>query len=315
MNFCLACNLALNGEAQYHQKCLKDFWKEDKPVLSLNLDLANIKELARENISQRIIVTGVQPKLSLGYIEEKKEKRLTIVGALNGKYILKPPFDLYPQMPEIEALSMLMAKEAGIETVPFLLIPLLGGELAYLTKRIDRSPTNKKFPMEDACQFTGRLTEHKYRGSYEQIAKAIINFSHNPLLEVVKFYQQVIVSFLIGNNDMHFKNFSLIAFKNGKYQLSPAYDMISTSLLIKDDPEELALNLNGKKRKLSREDFNSAMSKSSIPAKAIENLWGRVESGVQSWSEIIDKSFLTKNTKLEFSYLIQERAGRLGLKL
>ena len=315
MNFCLACNLALNGEAQYHQKCLKDFWKEDKPILSLNLDLANIKELARENISQRIIVTGVQPKLSLGYIEVKKEKRLTIVGALNGKYILKPPFDLYPQMPEIEALSMLMAKVAGIETVPFLLIPLLGGELAYLTKRIDRSPTNKKFPMEDACQFTGRLTEHKYRGSYEQIAKAIINFSHNPLLEVVKFYQQVIVSFLIGNNDMHFKNFSLIAFKNGKYQLSPAYDMISTSLLIKGDPEELALNLNGKKRKLSREDFNSAMSKSSIPAKAIENLWGRVESGIQSWSEIIDKSFLTKNTKLEFSYLIQERAGRLGLKL
>ncbi|WP_144606688.1 HipA domain-containing protein [Algoriphagus algorifonticola] len=199
MIFCLACNRALNGESQYHQKCLKDFWKEDEPVLSLNLDLANIKELARENISQRIIVIGVQPKLSLGFIEEKKEKRLTIVGALNGKYILKPPFDLYPQMPEIEALSMLMAKEAGIETVPFLLIPLLGGELAYLTKRIDRSPTNKKFPMEDACQFTGKLTEHKYRGSYEQIAKAIINFSYNPLLEVVKFYQQVIVSFLIGN--------------------------------------------------------------------------------------------------------------------
>ena len=126
--------------------------------------------------------------------------------------------------------------------------------------------------MEDDCQFTGRLTEHKYRGSCEQIAKHIINYSQNPLLEVVKFYHQVIVSFLIGNNDMHFKNFSLIAYKDGVYQLSPAYDMVAVNLLIKDDPEELALNLNGNKRKLTREDFNSTLSKSSIPAKSIENL-------------------------------------------
>lgn len=313
MNYCLACSGILDGEELYHQKCLKDFWKEDEPVLSLDLDLANIEELARENISQRIIVTGVQPKLSLGFIGKTREKRLTIVGALNGKYILKPPFDLYPQMPEIEALSMLLTKEAGVETVPFLLIRLQSGELAYLTKRIDRSSANKKFAMEDACQFTGRLTEHKYRGSYEQIAKGIINYSQNPLLEVVKFYQQVILSFLIGNNDMHFKNFSLIAFKNGAYQLSPAYDMVAVNLLIKDDPEELALNLNGKKRKLTRENFNVAMSKSSIPAKSIENLWNRIESGIQGWPELIGRSFLTEDAKAEFLNIIQRNSERLGL--
>lgn len=314
MSYCLACNRALEEEVHYHQKCLKDFWKEDEPVLSLDLELANIEELARENISQRVIVTGVQPKLSLGFTETGKEKRLTIVGALNGKYILKPPFELYPHMPEIEALSMLLTKEAGIETVPFLLIPMKSGELAYLTKRIDRSATDKKFAMEDACQFTGRLTEHKYRGSYEQIAKGIINYSHNPLLDVVKFYQQVIVSFLIGNNDMHLKNFSLIAFKNGVYQLAPAYDMVAVNLLIKDDPEELALNLNGKKRKLDREDFNTAMTKSSIPAKSIENLWNRIENGMQGWSELIERSFLNENSKVEFLNNIQQRSAQLGLR-
>ena len=156
----------------------------------------------------------------------------------------------YPQMPEIEALSMLMAKACGIDTVPFLLIQLKDGHLAYLTRRIDRNANGDKFAMEDACQFTERLTEHKYRGSYEQIAKGIITFSKNPLFDVVRFYEQVIVSFLIGNNDMHLKNFSLISYDGKSYSLAPAYDMISAQLLVPDDPEELALNLNGKKRKL-----------------------------------------------------------------
>ena len=158
------------------------------------------------------------------------------------------------------------------------------------------------------------LKELKYRGSYEQIAKHIINYSQNPLLEVVKFYQQVIVSFLIGNNDMHFKNFSLIAYKDGVYQLSPAYDMVAVNLLIKDDPEELALNLNGNKRKLTREDFNRELSKSSIPAKSIENLWNRIEKGIQTWPEIIERSFLPEGTKVEFSDFLQGRTDRLGLK-
>lgn len=108
---------------------------------------------------------------------------------------------------------MLMAQTCGIATVPFLLIPLKDGELAYLTRRIDRDEQGNKFPMEDACQFTERLTEHKYRGSYEQIAKAILKYNGNRLIDVVRFYEQVIFSFLIGNNDMHLKNFSLIAKK------------------------------------------------------------------------------------------------------
>ncbi|MFK5949671.1 MAG: HipA domain-containing protein, partial [Methylococcales bacterium] len=88
-------------------------------------ELSQIEELAKENITQRVIVTGVQPKLSLGFTDENANNRLTIVGALNGRYILKPPFEQYPQMPEIEALSMLLAQACGVATVPFILIPLL----------------------------------------------------------------------------------------------------------------------------------------------------------------------------------------------
>lgn len=74
-------------------------------------------------------------------------------------------------MPELEAFCMLMTQACGIETVPFFLLPLKGGELGYITRRIDRNVQGEKFAMEDTCQFNERLTEHKYRGSYEQIAR------------------------------------------------------------------------------------------------------------------------------------------------
>ncbi|MDO7172613.1 HipA domain-containing protein [Mariniflexile sp. AS56] len=314
MNYCLACHKELNkGDTYYHQNCLADFWQEDAPVLELDYELSQIEDLAKANVAQRIIVTGVQPKLSLGFTEENTQSRLTIVGALNGRYILKPPFELYPQMPEIEALSMLLTQACGIATVPFLLIPLKDGSLAYLTKRIDRNAKGDKYPMEDACQFTERLTEHKYRGSYEQIAKGIFRYAQNPLLETVKFYQQVIVSFLIGNNDMHLKNFSIIAHDSKHYELSPAYDMVAVKLLIPDDPEELALNLNGKKRKLNRRDFNEAMLKANIPEKAIENLWKRIEKGMANWKALIDSSFLSEENKNTLKTLIENRAKQVGL--
>ncbi|MEL0649900.1 HipA domain-containing protein [Algibacter sp. TI.3.09] len=316
MKYCLACHKKLNkGDNNYHPKCLAHFWQEDTPVLELDYELSQIEDLAKENVAQRIIVTGVQPKLSLGFTEENTQSRLTIVGALNGRYILKPPFQLYPQMPEIEALSMLLTQSCGIATVPFLLIPLKDGSLAYLTKRIDRNANGEKYPMEDACQFTERLTEHKYRGSYEQIAKGILRYTQNPLLETVKFYQQVIVSFLFGNNDMHLKNFSIIANDNKHYELSPAYDMVAVKLLIPEDQEELALNLNGKKRKLKREDFNEAMLKAHIPEKAIKNLWKRIEKGMKNWNNLIDNSFLRDENKNTLKELIENRSNQLELRV
>lgn len=314
MKYCLACHKKLeDGDINYHQNCLTAFWQEDTPVLKLEYKLSQIEALAKENIAQRIIVTGVQPKLSLGFTQENTQNRLTIVGALNGRYILKPPFHKHPQMPEIEALSMLLAQACGIATVPFLLIPLKNGALAYLTKRVDRTANNEKYPMEDACQFTQRLTEHKYRGSYEQIAKGIITYAQNPLLDAVKFYEQVIVSFLIGNNDMHLKNFSLIAKDSKNYALAPAYDMVAVKLLIPEDQEELALNLNGKKQKIKRIDFNQAMAKAQIPAKAIENLWNRIEKGMQQWQELINCSFLSDENKSTLIALIENRAKQLDL--
>ncbi len=312
---CLACHTELkNEEKLYHSTCLNDFWQKNTPVFRLDYSLSELDQLAQKNVEQRIIVTGVQPKLSLGFSDESKT-RLTIVGALNGKFILKPPHSDFPQMPELEALSMCLAKSCGIDTVPFLLIPLKEGELSYLTRRIDRGLGNTKFAMEDACQFTEHLTEHKYRSSYEKIAKAIHKYSYNPIIDNIRFYEQVIVSFLIGNNDMHLKNFSLIAEKLNKYKLTPVYDMISAQLLVPKDNEELALHLNGKKRKLKRNDFDEAMKKAKITEKAISNLWKRIEEGMQNWTTLIDKSFLTSENKEKFKALIKQRKQQIEINL
>ena len=316
MSNCLACHKPLTpGDIQYHPACLVAFWESDTPILQLDYDVSQINELAEENVAQRIIVTGVQPKLSMGFTKTGTEERLTIVGALNGRYILKPPYTEYPQMPELEALCMLLTQACGIETVPFQLLPLKGGELAYITKRIDRNAQGEKFAMEDSCQFNERLTEHKYRGSYEQIAKGIIAFSKNPIKDVVHFYEQVIVSFLIGNNDMHLKNFSLIAKESNAYELTPAYDMIAAQLLFPEDIEDLALNINGKKRNLKQDDFNEAMLKAHIPEKAIENLWKRIEKGIESWSTLIENSFLAKERKRNFKELINNKTTQLKIEV
>lgn len=313
MRNCLACFQPLEkNEIKYHSKCLTAFWQHDKPVFHLDYSLSELEELAKENITQRIIVPGVQPKLSLGFTEEEGANRLTIVGALDGRYILKPPYTQYPEMPELESLSMLMAQACGIATVPFLLIPLKDGELAYLTRRIDRDADGKKYAMEDACQFTEKLTEHKYRGSYEQIAKAILKYNGNRLIDVVRFYEQVILSYLIGNNDMHLKNFSLIAEQPGSYELAPAYDILAVQLLMPEDDEELALTLNGKKKKLNRLDFDTAMTSSGIPKKAVENLWGRIAKGSREWNRLVSNSFLNRENKKELEALLKLKIDKVN---
>lgn len=312
MKNCLACLQPLEkNEINYHSKCLAAFWQQDTPVLQLDYSLSELENLAKENIAQRIVVPGVQPKLSLGFIEQQKSNRLTIVGALDGRFILKPPYQQYPQMPEIESLSMLMAQACGIATVPFLLIPLIDGELAYLTRRIDRDSNGSKYAMEDACQFTEKLTEHKYRGSYEQIAKAVLKYNGNHLIDVVHFFEQVIVSYLIGNNDMHLKNFSLIAKIPGSYELAPAYDILAVQLLMPEDEEELALTLNGKKKKIKRQDFNTAMINTGIPKRAVENLWKRIERGSGEWSKLMSNSFLQKENKEELEELVKLKQKQL----
>jgi serine/threonine-protein kinase HipA len=200
----------------------------------------------------------------------------------------------------------------GIRTVPHSLIKMKNGKLAYITKRIDRTQKDK-IHMEDMCQLTERLTEHKYHGSHEQIGKTILKFSVNPGLDLVNFYEQVLFSILTGNADMHLKNFSLINQPGIGYALSPAYDMISTALVMPEDHEELGLTLNGKKKKIRLSDFMKAMYNNGIPEKAQFNIIDKAENSLPSMIDFLKKSFLTKEMQERYSAIIKEKAKQLHL--
>jgi serine/threonine-protein kinase HipA len=310
---CLYCyQMLAENETDFHAVCSKRIFGQ-ATAPELPYDESQMEELAMQVVRSQITVTGVQPKISLDIAsaENKNEpKRFTIVG-LWGGYILKPPTKRYPQLPEVEDLTLHLASLAKIVVVPHSLIRMKSGKLAYITKRIDRTK-NGKIHMEDMCQLTEKLTEDKYHGSYEQIAKAILKYSTNPGLDVVNFFEQVLFSFLTGNADMHLKNFSLIRQPGVGPVLSPAYDMVATLLVNPTDDEDLALTLNGKKKKIRYKDFIAAFNTLKLDVKQQENIFRKMQKAKDNWMEFIDISFLSEEFKLLYKQLIQQRFTRLS---
>lgn len=312
MDRCLYCYRPLaDGEKDYHKGCARKIF-ESATVPELPYTRANIKELAREIVAASTTVTGVQAKLSLDIARgvQGAPQRFTIVG-LWGRFILKPQTERYANLPENEDLVMHMAEAAGIKTVPHSLIRFSDGELCYITRRVDRTKKGEKIAMEDMCQLSERLTEDKYKGSYERIAKLIRQYSSAPLLDVVNFWEVVIFSWLTGNADMHLKNFSLYR-PSSHYMLTPAYDLLSTSLVMPEDDEELALTLNGKKKKIKRSDFEKAMRDSGLDEKAIANVFAKFARALPKWETLIKDSFLPPEQQEKLQALIDRMASRLG---
>ena len=305
---CLYCYKELNEcEKDFHKACSKKMFGTPS-VPELPYTHENLTDLAKQVIRSQTTLTGVQAKLSLDINKGGRNEtdRFTIVG-LWGRYILKPQTDRFAHLPELEDLTMHLAELAKLQVVPHSLIRFADGELCYITRRIDRTATGDKLPMEDMCQLTERLTEHKYKGSYEQIAKAIQRFSAVPKLDMVNYWEQVVFSWITGNADMHLKNFSLYSKEQGKYVLTPAYDMLSTALVMPEDAEELALTLNGKKRKIKKSDFVASMQASGWEEKVINNIFAKFTKVKDKWFAFIDQSFLPDEMKEAFRVIIAER--------
>ena len=210
---------------------------------------------------------------------------------------------------------MHLAEVAHIQVVPHTLVRFADGELCYLTRRVDRTPKGEKIPMEDMCQLSQKLTEHKYRGSYEQIAKLLLQYSSAPKLDLARFWEIVLFSWITGNSDMHLKNFSIYRPFSDNYQLTPAYDLLNTLLVMPSDKEELALTLNAKKKKIKSQDFVSAMTHSGLEGKVIQNMFQRFRSVEDEWYDWIERSFLPQEMKVAYIQLIKERMNCISSEL
>ena len=306
VNKCLYCyNKLESGEKDFHPVCSKKFFGSQTPPL-VDLDLKRIKELAIEALGKSISVPGVQPKLSLDFKGKGgKENRLTIVG-LWGRFILKPPFEDYPEMPEIEDLTMHLSEILNINTAEHSLVKLKSGELAYISKRFDRTKSGK-LHTEDMAQLTGTLTENKYRSSMERIGKVILRYSSYPGIDAIRLFELTLFSFITGNSDMHLKNFSLIRNEDDEIMLSPAYDLLSTKLLIPKDKEDLALPLNGKKNNFRKKDFDQFTNQLGINETTRRKIYERFGDYFPELIKLINKSFLSKEMKEKYIALLDER--------
>lgn len=308
---CRICLHPLDGEQDYHPVCCRRLFGTSYPP-SLPYSWQQINVMAEQIVRQHVTVPGVQPKLSV-HLERGghgQDARLTLVG-LEGGYVLKPPVERFPEMPELEHLTMCMARVFGISTAECGLIPLADGRLSFITKRMDRvGPA--KLHMEDMCQLTDRLTEQKYRGSLEQVGKAILRYCTNPLFDALRFFEVTLFCFLTGNADMHLKNFSLIYKPGGDVALSPAYDLLPTALLLPEDKEETALTMCGRKRHISRENFEQFGKALKLTEKQIENTRDRFRKQLPAALETLERGCCSASAANQFKVLVEQRAQRLG---
>ncbi|AUC77001.1 HipA domain-containing protein [Olleya sp. Bg11-27] len=304
MNKCLYCYKEADSGNDFHAACSISFFGTETPP-KLEYSLKDMTILAKQVIERSVSVPGVQPKLSMSLLNDNKtDSRLTVVGALGGNYIFKPPSKDYAEMPANEHVTMKMAELFSIDVVPHSLIKLASGELSYITKRIDRAENGSKIHMIDMFQVLEAFD--KYRGSMERIGKAIEAYADNTLLDKLRFFELTIFSFLTANNDMHLKNFSIIKTSYG-WALSPAYDLLNTAIVNPEDTEELALTIAGKKKKITLQNFIDFGLGLGLSKKQIQSVFKRFLALQKNAEHLINISFLSKEMQNNYVLLLKDR--------
>ena len=307
MNRCPITYEPIADNGIYSEEGLKLIHRGLKSLAPLEFTAAQQRQEAINRVG-KMSIQGLQLKLSA--VLRVSEGRLEIVDR-GGRYILKPQSVDYPELPENEDLTMHMAKAAGIEAPLHALLRSSDGSMTYFIKRFDREGRTR-VPLEDFAQLTGESRDTKYDSSMEKVAAVIDQFCTFPAIERVKLFERTLFSFLVGNEDMHLKNFSLIT-RNQKVELAPAYDFLSTTIAIKNPKEELALPIRGKKSRLTRNDLMRyfARERLQLNERILSDLVSRFMKAIPLWRDLLARSFLSAEMKQKFALLLDERTARL----
>lgn len=305
-----ACPICLQPAARgiAHPACSRALYGSAAPP-RLEVASSDIDRLALETVNRRLALTGVQRKLSLSFAGSGGDRRLTIVGLLGGSHILKPPAPEYPGMPELEHWTMVLARASGLHTAECGLIALSSGEAAYITRRFDRDG-DRRIHVEDLCQLSGLATADKYRSSMEKVGALVRAMVTVPGEDALRLLEATVFSYLVGNSDMHLKNWTLVR-AAGRAALSPAYDLLPVRLLVRD-PEEFALPINGRKSRLQRHDFVALGNHLKIPEVVIRRtLDGLPRRLLQALRER-PSPWVSPPQAKAFTLLITKNAARLA---
>lgn len=269
------------------------------------------EEQRQEAVSRagKMSIQGVQTKLSAQL--KIKEGCFTLVDQ-QGQYILKTQSAHYPELPENEAVTMSMAAMIGIDVPVHGLVYAKDDSMTYFIRRFDRVGHHKKLALEDFSQLSGKSRDTKYKSSMEHVVDIINQYCTFPRIEFIKLFKLTLFNYLVGNEDMHLKNFSIIT-KNQKNYLSPAYDLLNTSIAMVNPQEEMALPLKGKKNNLTKKDFLSyfAIERLKLNQVVIDDVISNFLHNIPLWYPFIDSSFLSTEMKEKYKILIQNRSSRL----
>jgi serine/threonine-protein kinase HipA len=292
----------------------------DTGLKLLSNELTSLKDLeytAEEqrkeafNRASKMSIPGIQPKLSARL--RIKEEKFDIVDT-GGRYILKPQHQYFPEMPENEDLTMKLANEIGLEIPLHGLVWSKDNTLTYFIKRFDRKGQNDKVPVEDFAQLAGLSRDTKYEYSMEKIVGLINSFCTFPAIEKLILFKLVIFNYLIGNDDQHLKNFSVIT-EDGMVKLSPCYDLLNTTIEYRKPDEEIALPLKGRKKHLIYHMLVKyyGLERCELTTKSVDKVLETVSSAIPIWKSLINSSFLSKGMKVKYLELLEMRLNNLKI--
>jgi serine/threonine-protein kinase HipA len=292
------------GDCLYSEKGLKLLSPALKSLAPIEFNSEELREEALYRAS-KMSIQGVQPKLSAKL--NINEGKFEIVNK-HGRYILKPQHQVFPELPQNEDITMHLAETIGINVPLHGLVYSKDQSISYFIKRFDRKGQKDKIPVEDFAQLAGLSRDTKYNYSMEKLVQLIENYCTFPAIEKAKLFKLVLFNFLTGNEDMHLKNFSIIV-ENGKVELSPAYDLLNTTIILKGDIEEIALSVHGKKKNLNRDILINYFGKErcGLNDKIIDKILKTIYLAIPAWFEWIDNSFLTNEMKEKYKFLLEKR--------
>ena len=311
MKFCPITLQPIAEEETFSREGLRTFHPRLQKLAPM--DLSHEEQLRQARLrADKMSVQGVQPKLSA--VLKLKDGKFEVVDQ-EGRFILKPNPPQYSEMPANEALTMTMAASVGIKVPPHGLVPTIDGGWIYVTRRFDRAGRDKRLHVEDFAQLSGAKRETKYESSLERVANIVEEFCAFPALEKLKLAKLLLFCFLTGNEDMHLKNFSLI-FREGVVTLSPAYDLLNTTLVLENAKEDSALSLNGRKTNLTRKIWIDGFFRERLKLQdqQTETILRDFQSALPTWYGLIDRSYLSQPKQETYHQILADRLERLDLK-
>lgn len=302
----------ISDREDYSQRGLKSLSYQLKQLSPLAFSAEEQRQEAIDRVG-KMSIQGIQKKLS---VRLSVKKECFEIVEQHGHYILKPQSDIYPELPENEALTMCLANTVGLEVPVHGLVYSKDNSMTYFIKRFDRVGHYKKLAVEDFAQLLGEDRYTKYDSSMEKVITIIERFCTFPKVELVKLFNLTVFNFLIGNEDMHLKNFSLITRKN-IISLSPVYDLLNSTIALKNAKEEIALPIKGRKNNLSKFDLFDyfASERMNLNPRIIAKVIQEFQNVIPKWKNLISISFLSQNMQERYLDLLEMRCKRLGLTL